>query len=182
MKFYIAFFVATSTFAIPTKLLWNERSQKIQPLKAEIKRDVKEFISDGLFAFIFNSSYAEKQEFRNEILNEISELQLGEISYLRKNLEFILDGIDDRNIRLKEAATTNFIQSILLGVMLGVCWVLSRTIFHLKQKEKLKTEKSPEYKNHQNTNSKPKFEKIECAKANVQNKDGVECTMIYFKN
>ena len=83
MKDYVAFFVVTSTFAIPTKLTWNEKryNQEMEPLKEEIQSDVNEFIKDGLFAFIFNSTYAEKQEFRDEFSNEINP---DEISYLKK--------------------------------------------------------------------------------------------------
>merc|ERR1712176_1593087 len=144
-----------------------------------------EFISDGLFAFIFNSTYAEKQEFRNQILNEISELQPGEISYLRKNLEFMLNGIDDRNMRLKEAITSNFILSLLLGVVLTLVFLMTVTICHSNKKEKLETEKSTEKSTEKPTGKpteKPKWEKMGCLKANVQNKDGAECTMIYFMN
>ena len=103
MKTYIGFFIATSAFAIPTKLTWNEKRYNqemkapsfssimeasiIEPQKAEIQADVNEFIKDGLFAFIFNSTYAEKQEFRDEFLNEINQ---DEISYLKNNI-FILN-------------------------------------------------------------------------------------------
>ena len=89
MKAYIAFCVVTLTFAIPTKLTWNEKryNQEMEPLKVEIQSDVNQFIKDGLFAFIFNSTYAEKQEFRDEFLNEINQ---DEISYLKNNI-FILN-------------------------------------------------------------------------------------------
>ena len=89
MKTYIGFFIATSAFAIPSKLYWTEKrynqgtEASMEPLKSEMQLDVNEFIKDGLFAFIFNSTYAEKQEFRDEFLNEINP---EEISYLKKNI------------------------------------------------------------------------------------------------
>ena len=175
MKAYVAFYVVTSTFAIPTKLTWNEKryNQDMEPLKEEIQSDVNEFIKDGLFAFIFNSTYAEKQEFRDEFFNEITP---DEISYLKKNIDFILN--DDRNVRLNMQMVIIFILSILLGVLLLVVFCLLYTLGHSKQKEKLNTEKSP----IMSSSSKPKFEKMRCLKANVQTKNGDECTMLYFKN
>merc|ERR1719410_722033 len=90
MKPYIVFSIATLTFAIPSKRSWTERryNQEIEPLKAEIQQDVNENIKDELFDVIFNSTYSEKQEFRNEI----SEMNSDEKLYLTKNLEFILNG------------------------------------------------------------------------------------------
>merc|ERR1719410_1564118 len=90
MKPYIVFLIATSAFAIPTKSLWTEKryDQEIEPLKAEIQKDVNENIKDELFNLIFNSTYSEKQEFRNEI----SDMNSDEKLYLTKNLEFILNG------------------------------------------------------------------------------------------
>merc|ERR1719410_1513201 len=90
MKTYIVFLIATSAFAIPTKSLWTEKryDQEIEPLKAEIQKDVNENIKDELFNLIFNSTYSEKQEFRNEI----SDMNSDEKLYLTKNLEFILNG------------------------------------------------------------------------------------------
>merc|ERR1711990_593322 len=90
MKAYIVLFIATSTFAIPTKRSWTEQryNQEIEPLKAEIQQDVNENVKDELFDLIFNSTYSEKQEFRNEI----SEMKADEKLYLTKNLEFILNG------------------------------------------------------------------------------------------
>merc|ERR1719410_1239403 len=90
MKVYILFFIGTLTFAIPSKRSWTERryNQEIEPLQAEIQQDVNENIKDELFDLIFNSTYSEKQEFRNEI----SEMNADEKLYLTKNLEFILNG------------------------------------------------------------------------------------------
>merc|ERR1719410_2757933 len=90
MKAYIVFFIATSTFAIPAKRSWTEKryNQEIEPLKAEIQQDVNENIKDELFDLMFNSTYSEKQEFRNEIFDMNSDEKL----YLTKNLEFILNG------------------------------------------------------------------------------------------
>ena len=176
MKTYIGFFIATSAFAIPTKLTWNEKryNQEMEPLKEEIQPDVNEFIKDGLFAFIFNSTYAEKQEFRDEFLNEINP---EEISYLKNNIDFILN--DDRNVRLNMQMVVIFILSVLLGVLLLVVFLLLYTFCcHSKKKEKLDNEKSP----IMNSTSKPKWEPMGCMKANVQTKNGVECTMLYFKN
>merc|ERR1719410_1443248 len=90
MKTYIVFSIATLTFAIPSKRSWTEKryNQEIEPLQAEIQQDVNENIKDELFDLIFNSTYSEKQEFRNEI----SEMNADEKLYLTKNLEFILNG------------------------------------------------------------------------------------------
>merc|ERR1719410_689527 len=90
MKVYILFFIGTLTFAIPAKRSWTEKryNQEIEPLQAEIQQDVNENIKDELFDLIFNSTYSEKQEFRNEI----SEMNADEKIYLTKNLEFILNG------------------------------------------------------------------------------------------
>merc|ERR1719410_2879676 len=90
MKVYILFFIGTLTFAIPAKRSWTEKryNQEIEPLQAEIQQDVNENIKDELFDLIFNSTYSEKQEFRNEI----SEMNADEKLYLTKNLEFILNG------------------------------------------------------------------------------------------
>merc|ERR1719410_437741 len=90
MKPFIVFSIATLTFAIPSKRSWTEKryNQEIEPLKAEIQQDVNENIKDELFDVIFNSTYSEKQEFRNEI----SEMNADEKLYLTKNLEFILNG------------------------------------------------------------------------------------------
>merc|ERR1719410_2652012 len=90
MKTYIVFLIATSAFAIPAKRSWTEKryNQEIEPLKAEIQKDVNENVKDELFDLILNSTYSEKQEFRNEI----SEMNADEKLYLTKNLEFILNG------------------------------------------------------------------------------------------
>merc|ERR1719410_89230 len=90
MKTYIVFLIATLTFAIPAKRSWTEKryNQEIEPLKAEIQKDVNENVKDELFDLILNSTYSEKQEFRNEI----SEMNADEKLYLTKNLEFILNG------------------------------------------------------------------------------------------
>merc|ERR1719410_684056 len=90
MKVYIVFSIATLTFAIPSKRSWTERryNQELKSTKAEIQKDVNENVKDELFDLIFNSTYSEKQEFRNEI----SEMNADEKLYLTKNLEFILNG------------------------------------------------------------------------------------------
>merc|ERR1719410_2463377 len=90
MKPFIVFSIATLTFAIPAKRSWTEKryNQEIEPLQAEIQQDVNENVKDELFDLIFNSTYSEKQEFRNEI----SEMNSDEKLYLTKNLEFILNG------------------------------------------------------------------------------------------
>merc|ERR1719270_2486963 len=137
--------------SIPTKLTSNEkRYQEMKPLKEEIQHDVNQFIKAGLFAFIFNSTYAEKQEFRDEFLNEINP---EETSYLKTNIDFILN--DDRNVRLNMQMMVIFILSFLLGVLLKLVFILWYMIDSTK-KEKLNTEKPP----IMSSLSKPKFEKI----------------------
>ena len=75
MKINISFFFAISALAIPIE-------------RSSTENDRIENIKDVFFSFIFDSTYAEKQEFRNEI----SKIDPDEKVYLQKNLEFILNG------------------------------------------------------------------------------------------
>merc|ERR1712176_216644 len=98
------------------------------------------------------------------------------------------NGIDDRDMQLKETITSNFILSLLLGVMLTLVFLMTVTICHSNKKEKLDTEKSTVLSSNQSSEdtdmdaSKRKFKPIGCLKANVQTINGTECTMLYFKN
>merc|ERR1711923_15575 len=84
------------------------------------------------------------------------------MGYLKNNIDFILN--EDRNVRLN-------MQMVVFLLLYTFCC-------HSKKKEKLDNEKSP----IMNSTSKPKWEPMGCMKANVQTKNGVECTMLYFKN
>jgi hypothetical protein len=95
MKVYIFFIVAKasiSVFTIPQERPWKGINQEIDPLENQVERfrrhDGNDTIKDELLQLLFNSTYSEKQEFRNEMPTMDPDEKLSMI----KNLEWILNG------------------------------------------------------------------------------------------
>ena len=96
MKAFIAFCIGTLSIAIPTKRSWTEEryNKEIKPLQEAAQHNGIEKIVDEFITTIYNSTFAEKQQFQKEILK----MDFAEKMWLEKNLEFIFNGNIDFDI------------------------------------------------------------------------------------
>ena len=205
MKVSIAFFI--SAFAIPTKRPWTEKRyyQEIEPLKTEIQHD--ENIEEELFPLIFNSTYSQQHEFRNEIaemktlevilngnvyLSDTDEYENYNDTYSLYHGSYDLSGIQNdingndfeeyRNYYFREDRNMDSNQVLVFVAILVFVMVLFFTIILccLRKKGKLNDKTKP------TMNSKPKikFAKIASSKAiaNVQEIKVGDYTMLCYKS